>query len=85
VGAVRVIMETMSEVAEGPAVPDDVVRRIAERFSPDKIILFGSRARGDACPDSDIDLLVLYRGCQSEPARGGTLCVARYADDWREP
>ena len=60
VGVVRVIMETMSEVAEGPAVPDDVVRRIAERFSPDKIILFGSRARGDACPDSDIDLLVLF-------------------------
>lgn len=27
---------------------DDLVRRIAERFAPDKIILFGSRARGDA-------------------------------------
>ena len=56
----RVIMNTMSGVAEGPAVLDDVVRRIAERFSPDKIILFGSRARGDANPDSDIDLLVLF-------------------------
>ena len=59
-GPVRVIMNTMSGVAEGPAVLDDVVRRIAERFSPDKIILFGSRARGDANPDSDIDLLVLF-------------------------
>lgn len=58
--AVRVIMNAMSEVAESQAVLDDLVRRIAERFSPDKIILFGSRARGDARPDSDIDLLVLF-------------------------
>ena len=57
---VRVIMNTVSEVAEGPAVLDDLVRRIAEQFSPDKIILFGSRARGEAGPDSDIDLLVLF-------------------------
>lgn len=27
-----------------------------------EIILFGSEARGDACPDSDIDLLVLLSG-----------------------
>lgn len=53
-------MNRMSDVAESPAVLDDLVRRIAERFSPDKIILFGSRARGDAGPDSDIDLLVLF-------------------------
>ena len=59
-GAVRVIMNTMSEVAERPPVLDDLVRRIAERFSPDKIILFGSRARADAGSDSDIDLLVLF-------------------------
>ena len=39
---------------------EDLVRRIAERFSPAKIILFGSSARGNAGPDSDIDLLVLF-------------------------
>jgi predicted nucleotidyltransferase len=55
VGAVRVIMNTVSKVGESPSVLDDLVRRIAERFSPDRIILFGSRARGDAGPDSDID------------------------------
>jgi predicted nucleotidyltransferase len=59
-GALRVIMNAMSEVAEGPAVLDNLVRRIAERFAPDKIILFGSRARGDAAAGSDIDLLVLF-------------------------
>ena len=34
---------------------DEIVERITTRFSPDKIILFGSRARGDAKPDSDVD------------------------------
>ena len=38
---------------------DDMVRRIAERFRPEKIILFGSYARGQATEDSDIDLLVV--------------------------
>jgi predicted nucleotidyltransferase len=38
---------------------NDIVRRIVEMVQPDKIILFGSRARGDARPDSDIDILVI--------------------------
>ena len=38
---------------------DEMVRRIVERFNPDRIILFGSRARGTAGPDSDADLLVV--------------------------
>ncbi|MBM4126855.1 MAG: nucleotidyltransferase domain-containing protein [Nitrospira sp.] len=36
-----------------------MVRRIAAQFHPDKIILFGSHARGKAGPDSDVDLLVV--------------------------
>jgi uncharacterized protein len=36
-----------------------MVRRIVERFKPEKVILFGSHARGDAGPDSDVDLLVV--------------------------
>jgi predicted nucleotidyltransferase len=38
---------------------DRMVRRIVKKFHPDKIILFGSQARGDAGPDSDVDLLVV--------------------------
>ena len=33
--------------------------QIAERFQPDKIILFGSQANGDTHPDSDVDLMVI--------------------------
>jgi predicted nucleotidyltransferase len=34
-------------------------RQIAERFKPDKIILFGSFAYGEPNEDSDVDLLVV--------------------------
>ncbi len=37
--------------------------RIVEAVHPELIILFGSHARGDAAPDSDVDLLVI----ESEP------------------
>ena len=39
-----------------------LVRRIVEKAHPDRIILFGSAARGDAGPDSDLDVLVVKRG-----------------------
>jgi predicted nucleotidyltransferase len=38
---------------------DRRVRRIVERFDPEQIILFGSAARGEAGPESDVDLLVV--------------------------
>ena len=37
----------------------EMVRRIVEAVHPDKVILFGSHARGDAGPDSDVDLLII--------------------------
>ncbi|MGA3098869.1 MAG: nucleotidyltransferase domain-containing protein [Bryobacteraceae bacterium] len=39
----------------------EIVERIAAGFSPERIILFGSHARGDAREGSDLDLLVLFR------------------------
>ncbi len=36
-------------------------RQIAERFDPDRIILFGSYAYGTPTRDSDVDLLVVMR------------------------
>lgn len=38
---------------------DEMVRRIVERFDPEKIVLFGSHARGMGGADSDVDLLVV--------------------------
>ncbi|MCZ7402334.1 MAG: nucleotidyltransferase domain-containing protein [Candidatus Methanoperedens sp.] len=38
---------------------DEVARRIVEKFHPEKIILFGSQARGTADSHSDVDLLVI--------------------------
>ena len=36
-----------------------VARAVGEVVHPDRVILFGSRARGDFTPDSDIDLLII--------------------------
>ena len=37
----------------------EVTRRLVEGFHPDKIILFGSQARGTADDRSDVDILVI--------------------------
>ena len=41
------------------SVLDEMVRRIVQEVDPRRIILFGSAARGDAGPDSDVDILVV--------------------------
>ncbi len=48
----------------------DAVRQIAEQFKPQKIILFGSYARGKPRPESDVDLLVITNamGDESRPS-----------------
>jgi len=38
---------------------EDIVHRILEVAQPEKIILFGSYARGDATEHSDIDILII--------------------------
>ena len=41
---------------------DDIVRRIVKVAKPEKIILFGSAARGEMGPHSDLDLLIIKTG-----------------------
>ena len=44
---------------------DEIVRRIVEVAEPEKVILFGSTARGDANPHSDLDFLVV-KECENQ-------------------
>ena len=61
----------MEKVASGGSVMvqekiQEMVQRIVTQFAPDKIVLFGSYARGLAGPDSDVDLLII------KPVAGST-------------
>src|SRR5580692_8544696 len=43
---------------EKQLVPPELLDRVVAFFRPRRVVLFGSRARGESGPDSDIDLLV---------------------------
>jgi predicted nucleotidyltransferase len=42
-----------------PQAIDELVRRIVEAVHPQRVILFGSAARGEMGPNSDLDVLVI--------------------------
>jgi predicted nucleotidyltransferase len=42
-----------------PQAIDELVRRIVEAVHPQRVILFGSAARGEMGPHSDLDVLVI--------------------------
>ena len=48
--------------------PDEILKKILEKIleviNPDKVILFGSRAKGTAHKGSDYDLLIIRRGSE---------------------
>ena len=56
----RLMLTPDGGVVVGPELPE-AIARLVEGFDPLRIILFGSYARGDAQPDSDLDLLVVAR------------------------
>ncbi len=63
----------------------EIVRYVREVASPRKIVLFGSRARGDGDDDSDYDLLVVKdeiksRGEEAHKIRVALMALPIFAD-----
>jgi predicted nucleotidyltransferase len=54
----------------------EAVRRIVGVTRPTKVILFGSRARNEARPDSDLDLLVIHESNQPRYTRAAPIYTA---------
>jgi len=54
----------------------DIVSRLVQHFDPEKIILFGSVARGEAGRDSDVDLLVVLPEVANRRRTGAELRIA---------
>ncbi len=65
----------MENEVERDSVLREIVETIVSTVQPTRILLFGSRARGDAKSDSDYDLLIVYDGPQ--PHREAKLQVRR--------
>lgn len=69
---IREVTREYSAPADGRAVDsavlDALIARVVQAVDPDRIILFGSAARGEAGPDSDVDLLVIKSGIESRGA-----------------
>jgi predicted nucleotidyltransferase len=51
----------------------EAVRRLRDAYAPDRIYLFGSKARGDDGPDSDYDLLIVVPDSVAPEARASKI------------
>ncbi len=52
---------------------EEITQRILAVSNPEQIILFGSKARGDVGPDSDLDLLVIKDEVESTRAEAARI------------
>jgi predicted nucleotidyltransferase len=48
----------------------DIIQRVVAVAHPEKVILFGSAARGEMGPNSDVDLLVVKSGAHRRKLAG---------------
>ncbi len=59
-------------LAQDPVLAE-IVRRLIEAYQPERLYLFGSKARGDDGPDSDYDVLVVLSDDASPERRDAGL------------
>ena len=74
------IGDAMTQTQTIPVVTDaflnGVVDAILSAGTPEKIVLFGSRSRGEARPDSDLDLLIIEASGLPRHRRAGRYRMA---------
>jgi predicted nucleotidyltransferase len=63
-------------VSQLPELLDEITKRILAVSNPQQIIVFGSYARGDARPDSDLDVLVIKDEVDSTSAEAARIYQA---------
>jgi len=61
---------------------DSIVATIVARANPRRVVLFGSRARGSARPDSDVDLFVELETDRRPPERIAELAALFPLHPW---
>jgi predicted nucleotidyltransferase len=59
----------------GPNLPilDQIITLVTSKTSPERIVLFGSYARGDNTKNSDIDILIIIKNLANERKITGLL------------
>jgi predicted nucleotidyltransferase len=65
----KTTIEGAGKTPSPEALLQQVTRQIVERFNPERIVLFGSRARGEARRDSDLDLFIEMETGRRPPER----------------
>lgn len=72
-GSVKLLLENLPPSLRGQA---DTIRRCLEAFDREMplqaVYLFGSHARGEAQPDSDVDLCLVSEGAERQLEAGST-------------
>jgi uncharacterized protein len=68
-----IILQMKTKDSAQEDVLQEIARRLVSVFAPRKILLYGSRARGTAQPESDYDLLIVWRDEDPPSARAATV------------
>ena len=79
------MMETLANPGQTREFMEPVIRALQQALGDDLIalVLFGSRARGDARPDSDWDLFLMAEELPGSPLRRSQFISSLLPQEWR--